>query len=599
MRSARVCAAVVALAAAGSGTGACGSAFEEGPTGGAGATSGSGGAGGADEPCQPGATTACYTGPAGTQDVGLCKAGVKVCDADGVGYGECQGEVLPAEENCQKVDDEDCDGSPNDGCPCEPGSEMECYSGPRGTAGVGICVAGTQVCNEAGDGYGPCAGEVLPEVEDCEDLVDLDCSGFACAQPLWSKIAGDVSWQSSAATGVDAAGNVFVMGTFSGTVNLGGAPLISAGASDIFIVKYDSNGAHLWSKKFGDATNQIYGDMAVDATGNVVLAAMNYDTEGHVLVKLDASGILTFSKPLPKGPGGEAKLALDGAGNIAVAMSFDDCFDSGCTVQSAGGSDGYVAKYSPSGSPVWAKTIGGPGEDYATGVAFDVAGNLFVVGSFQGTMNLGNTAATALTSQGSSDMYVAKLDADGNHAWSKEVGGSASDFVYSDAGSPVVTGSNGNVIVGGAFSGSFIFDGQQVAHQQGADIAVFELTSGGVPSWIRPFGGPGLDAPSAIALDADGNIVLSAASHDTIDFGGGPLPGLGGRDICLAKLTPDGVHLWSRRFGDPTDQYAAGVSTGPSREIVLAGSTQGDIDFGLGQLSGAGTSDAVVVKFAP
>ncbi|MEJ7731545.1 MAG: hypothetical protein WKG00_20320 [Polyangiaceae bacterium] len=585
---------------AGSLAGACGPAFEKGPTGGTGATNGSGGAGGADAPCQPGTTAACYTGPADTQDVGLCKAGVKVCDADGVGYGACQGEVPPAEENCEQASDEDCDGSPNDGCPCEPGSEMECYSGPRGTAGVGSCVAGTQVCKNTGDEYGPCAGEVLPEAEDCSGTIDKDCSGFACAQPLWNKIAGDVSGQSGSAAGIDAAGNVYAMGSFAGTIDAGGGPLISAGQSDVFVVKYDAAGNHLWSKRFGNASNQVFGDMVVDANGNVAVAVMSFGAGGHSLVKLDGSGATIFSKPIGDAmDGAEAKVALDSSGSVAIATSFSGCFDSTCNIESAGKSDGYVARYSASGSLEWATAIGGAGDDYAGGVAFDASGNLIVVGSFEGTINLGNSAPTALTSHGSADMFVAKFDAAGAHAWSRNFGGAMADGIYSSGGSPVAVGATGNAIVVGSFLGTFSFEGQQMTPQGGVDILLFEITSGGVPSWAKPFGGSGYDGATGLALDADGDLVVSATSSGAIDFGGGVLPSAGGNDLVLAKLKADGSHVWSRRFGNAEAQYSGGVATGPSREIVVVAGSPGALDFGLGPLVSAGDSDALIAKFAP
>lgn len=64
--------------------------------------------------CEPGQSRPCYSGPANTQNVGLCRAGVQVCNADGEGYGACQGEVLPAAERCGV--DANCDGTPGPTC---------------------------------------------------------------------------------------------------------------------------------------------------------------------------------------------------------------------------------------------------------------------------------------------------------------------------------------------------------------------------------------------------------------------------------------------------------------------------------------------------
>ncbi len=111
--------------------------------------------------CTPGSKASCYSGPAGTLGVGICAAGTQTCNAQGSGYGACTGEVTPQVETCMTPGDEDCNGQANEGgtgCVCSPGATMGCYSGPAGTAGVGLCAAGTRTCNAQGTAYGACAG---------------------------------------------------------------------------------------------------------------------------------------------------------------------------------------------------------------------------------------------------------------------------------------------------------------------------------------------------------------------------------------------------------------------------------------------------------
>ncbi|MCB9648735.1 MAG: VWA domain-containing protein [Deltaproteobacteria bacterium] len=159
----------------------------------------------------------CYTGPAGTQGVGLCTAGTELCNAPGGWSGICTGQTLPTPEQCDALD-HDCDGNPsnglldsdsdgvpdcNDCAPNDPNAypghpevcdgidndcdtlvdernaagdplQRTCYSGPAGTANVGICRRGTQVC--ASGSYGACVGEVLPQTEICDGL-NNDCDG--------------------------------------------------------------------------------------------------------------------------------------------------------------------------------------------------------------------------------------------------------------------------------------------------------------------------------------------------------------------------------------------------------------------------------------
>ncbi len=118
---------------------------------------------------------ACYEGAAGTEGVGACVGGARLC-IDG-GFGACEGQVLPGEDICDGLDN-DCNGAADDGaaCVCVPGETQPCYGGPDGTEGVGVCSGGTQTCLPDASGFGPCEGAVLPGVELC-DGEDDDCNG--------------------------------------------------------------------------------------------------------------------------------------------------------------------------------------------------------------------------------------------------------------------------------------------------------------------------------------------------------------------------------------------------------------------------------------
>lgn len=131
--------------------------------------------------CVPNAIASCYSGPEGTAGVGSCKAGTKTCNAEGTAYGACVGEVLPTTETCNTSGDDDCDGQTNEsgtGCVCVPSSTASCYTGPAGTAGIGLCKAGVRTCNPQGTAYGACVGEVGPTTESCATAGDDNCNGF-------------------------------------------------------------------------------------------------------------------------------------------------------------------------------------------------------------------------------------------------------------------------------------------------------------------------------------------------------------------------------------------------------------------------------------
>ncbi|MHB8872103.1 MAG: MopE-related protein [Myxococcaceae bacterium] len=124
-------------------------------------------------------TLSCYTGPAGTGGVGVCRAGSAVC-TNGV-PGTCVGEVKPSAETCDGLDN-DCNGPIDDGIP-----SVACYSGPVGTQGVGICHGGTSACVL---GLTVCQGEQIPlPAEVCGNATDDNCNGAnnesPCAQDTY------------------------------------------------------------------------------------------------------------------------------------------------------------------------------------------------------------------------------------------------------------------------------------------------------------------------------------------------------------------------------------------------------------------------------
>jgi hypothetical protein len=124
------------------------------------------------------APIACYTGPAGTQGVGRCRGGNRVCSMGAMTT--CTGEIVPSPEICGNGIDENCNGIVDDGCGvCTPGMTRTCYTGPAGTSGVGICRSGTETCDMTRNWSGVCSGQTLPAASEmCGNMLDDNCNGM-------------------------------------------------------------------------------------------------------------------------------------------------------------------------------------------------------------------------------------------------------------------------------------------------------------------------------------------------------------------------------------------------------------------------------------
>ena len=571
---------------------------------------------GTDCSCVPASTSSCYSGPANTLNVGACKGGMATCNAQGTGYGPCIGEVTPVLETCTLPGDEDCDGEVNEsgaGCACEPNSTESCYSGPSGTLGVGACKAGTRACNAQGTLWGPCVGEVLPQQEDCSTLIDESCTGpvgDACGTVQWAVRAGESGDQEGVDVVVDLQGNGIVVGEFVGTVDFGGGALTSAGQADIFVAKYDSQGQHVWSKRFGAASMDGGRAVAVDASGNIYVAgdfAGAVDFGGGVLVSKSAAAADVFvAKYAPTGGhvwskafGGFGSddaegIAVDSQGNVFLTGTFRDAVDfGGGALTSAGADDIYVLKLSTSGAHVWSKRFGDAVDQTARGIAADSSGNLYVTGHFSGTLDFGGAPMTAA----STDAFFLKLSSSGVHQWSKHAGDTGIQI-----GRKVAVDSAGNVVFTGYFTGSMNFGGGTLTSHGANDVYLVKFDSGGGHQWSRWFGdssGVQEQLSFGVAVDSSNDIVIGGRLTGTADFGGGPVASAGEADVFLAKYNSAGQNLWTKRYGDALDQDCHAVAFDASGSVWSTGRFKGTLDFGSPTLSSAGSYDMFLARLSP
>ena len=570
---------------------------------------GEAGAGGGS--CEPGSVAACYSGPDGTQGIGTCQAGQTTCRDDGSGFGPCEGEVVPADEDCDLPGDENCDGHVNEleaGCSCTPGELIPCYDGPDGTDGVGICHGGQRLCEPGGQSAGACFGQVLPMVEDCAIPGDESCDGNAnegC--PLWAKRYGqspsnDFPW----GLAVEPNGSMVVVGEASDDLDFDGNSLLpSAGGVDMFAAKLDANGDHVWSVRFGDAADSWANDVAIDAAGaayvvggfsgtldfgNNLAPLTAVGTSDAFLVKLNASGVAQWALQL--GDGGEVvaeAVAVDG-GEVAVAGWFNGSVTLNGTLETSSSYDGFVARVAAtSGLSTWGAAFGTSGDDRGWDVALD-GGVLYVAGRFDTNIDFGGTPVDA---GGSYDGFVAKLNASNAQQWIVAVG---------DSGYQQVTriGLSGTDVVAFGDADQTVTVAGDETLCQDDDVYVIKLDSDGNLLWKQHFVGPGNQDATGMTTDGSGGIWIGVSHEEMVDFGGGMVLSAGQDDWALIKLDASGAHLRSLRFGDSDDQDPRGMGVDAQDNLVVGGDCQAVVDFGVAVLAGSSSyEDICLAKLPP
>lgn len=234
----------------------------------------------------------------------------------------------------------------------------------------------------------------------------------------------------------------------------------------------------------------------------------------------------------------------------------------------------------------WAKSFGGTQFDNPTSAVTDSAGNVYVCGFFEDSVDF-NTEPGVFQqgAVGQYDVFVSKWDSNGNWLWTKTFG----SYDY-DAAEGIALDSQGNIVVTGFFYGTVDFDPGPAVYnltfRGGVDIFVLKLDSNGNFIWAKQMGGYAADAPSGIALDPFDNIIITGSFQGTANFDTGSssaiLTSAGNVDIFIAKLDPSGNFLFVKQLGGPQIEETNNVKTDKNGNIIVCGELYDTIDLDPG-----------------
>jgi hypothetical protein len=417
---------------------------------------------------------------------------------------------------------------------------------------------------------------------------------------------------------VDAAGNTYVTGRFAKTVDFdpavdrpdGSDVLTAKGTSDAFVAKYAPDGALVWARRMGsdyvrsfnppslsDPTESGRG-VAVDGAGNVVVTGeftgtadfgpINMTGAGRAdvfVAKLNPAGNFVWATKWGGTTVDSAQgIAVDAAGNVISTGAT-------ATVSPSGGKtfNGFeVRKYSPTGASVWSERIDNTG-GMSGSLGTDAAGNVYVGGSFCGTVDFNPDPRKTNSVTGSSVLsggqgvngYVLKLTAAGAFGWvspfvakTSQVSGS---HVYCN---DLAVDAAGNVIVGGAYGGQVDFNPSASGDYRlptgtGDNAFVTKLSSTGSLVWANRLAGASF---RSVAVDASGAVYVAGAFAGLFDpgFGRPVVASNGNYQSFVAKYTAAGALSWAETFGGPGSEEVTSICVDPSGAIYLCGAFQED-----------------------
>jgi len=288
---------------------------------------------------------------------------------------------------------------------------------------------------------------------------DLYVAAFGTdGQPKWLWTAGGIDSDGANAIAATPDGGWIVGGSFSDVGTFGSTSLKSKGGHDAMLIKLAASGDLEWIKQFGGKHNDSIRHLAVDPQGNIYVQGTFRDqsdwggkplTAGGaatdiVLAKYDLNGDHVWSERYGNAfEEGASGVVVDQAGNITMVGSFDRSisFGEGDDHQSLGEADIFVAHFSNAGKLLWARTWGADRVDAAAAVGVDSAGNTITTGWFEGSVDFGKGV---LASKGNKDVFAIKLDTKGALVWAQSWGDKDHDqgraIAVDDKGAAYVSG---------------------------------------------------------------------------------------------------------------------------------------------------------------
>jgi hypothetical protein len=369
---------------------------------------------------------------------------------------------------------------------------------------------------------------------------------------IWGfDFGSDQGADAGSALSVDVDGNLIVAGGYRGTVDFdfGNDELnmTAVNGQDIFVIKLTPSGELIWAKSIGGDISEGISAIETDESGNIYATGSfnssqidfdpgpgtsiftNTNADDIHIFKWDKNGNYIWAKTVVNTTQGAANgqaIAVDHTGNVIVAGYFNGTmdFDPGAgTANLTGGGffEGFVLKLDGSGNYLWAKSIGGIDSDVADGVGVDASGNVYIQGTFRGTVDfdLGAGTNTLVSNNNNTDLYVLKLNGGGVFEWVKTLSGKNGEISRG-----LHLDSQGNIYSIGSFFNKVDFDpsADSVILTTNPinvmDAFIWKLDANGNYLWAGSFRGKGTDNIYALDIDANDNVYTTGTFNLICDL---------------------------------------------------------------------------------
>tara|TARA_Y100000287_G_scaffold183696_1_gene183232 strand:+ start:126 stop:1970 length:1845 start_codon:yes stop_codon:yes gene_type:complete len=396
----------------------------------------------------------------------------------------------------------------------------------------------------------------------------------------------------AAGVAIDSSDNIYITGTSQGT-NLFGKNATSGTTDDIFVAKLNPSGVVQWVYTAGGTGRDRGRKIALDSSGNIYVTGYYWSTVdfggGNVtsngnwdafLLKLDSSGTFQWVKSYGSNSGNDLgrDVAIDSNDNIYMLGTYRGTVDFGAGDVVATDADIFLIKFNSSGVFQWVYTAGGTGFDDSRALALDSNDNPYITGSYSNTVNFGGGNITAANTN---DLFILKLNSSGTY---QDI--YTSNIDTTTKGKGLFVDSSGNIYATGTFQNTVNFGGGNIT-SSGMDIYLLKLNSSFAFQWVKRFasgnGASGQALGLAVTVDDDGNVYSGGQIGGSYNLGGQSVVSGSNNDVYIVKHDSSGTFQWSKTFGgsvggDGTDK-AQDIVIDSNDFIITVGQAKGSTDF--------------------
>ncbi len=403
----------------------------------------------------------------------------------------------------------------------------------------------------------------------------------------------------------DPDGNTYVTGYYTGWIQFGDFYTDSGGDEEIFVVKLDPDGNYLWAQHAGGEYNDSPKDIAIDAAGNVYITGtfVNVATFGSLGVVSNGHSDIFIAKLSHSGEwlwvwgaGGEqgdtgTSITVNSEGHCFVAGSYyEEAYFGDHSIECDFMSDMFIAETNADGNWIWVQQAGGPHVEACWDMVADDEGNCYLTGFISDDTDFGSTH---MDTEGPYDSFVAKIN-DGDWIWAVQVASGQMDVAHG-----IDLDATGNLVVTGYFTGPADFGGTILTPAGECDIYLAKISPSGNWIWAAQAGGEDYDFAYDVVTDQWGNCYVTGQVYGWVDFG----PNIHSYgSLCnalfVAKADPDGNWLWLRRTVSWDGSVGMSVAVDAAGRSYVCGALSGQEDFGDIILTSNGAGDVLIAGLA-